>query len=225
MLGDVEAGVEAALLLFIPLEPMSESGPPELCLCTHHPSARVEEPSCPGLRLAASETHAPLGSVVVYDAGLIHRGTANRATQTQRGASGNPRLMLHVVVTPAEARVRVRPEAFLSASAVAHVRKWRTHSPQQDRACGLVSGQGCPACLAHRPFATDGMYPARCAWCASARTCVPDLAGLCPRGPASHVGEAGLGGRTCPPPSHLDPSGGDQARDFAEQKHRTKEEL
>lgn len=77
---DSEAGTEAALLLFIPLDETSATepsaaGPPELCACSHFPGSAEE--CLAGPTAVATDGLAPLGSVVVYDPGL--------------GASGRPR--------------------------------------------------------------------------------------------------------------------------------------
>jgi hypothetical protein len=224
---DTSAGSEAALFLFIPLEPMSAgeggNGPPEVCAatlsrsiprqvgqlslanrsdpptqlcgCTHHPKAAVPETECPGPKLAADEETAPMGSIVVYEPGLVHRGLSNRATEGTSRAT--PRLMLHLVIAPSQSRIRARPEGFLSASAQNHVRKWRAlQLPLSAATCADYTSQGCSACLADALRMSTPLRT-RCAWCAHSAQCVPDLAGMCPGGPRLHRGTSGLGGSTC----------------------------
>ena len=66
---DAEAGTEAALLLFVPLDPTSVSlpgaaGPPEMCACSHIPGSPEECGESPPVPMA-TDGLAPLGSAVV----------------------------------------------------------------------------------------------------------------------------------------------------------------
>jgi hypothetical protein len=99
---DVEPGMEAALFVFIPLDPTGSfnndtgtgaAGPPELCLCTHKAGQPEKcDDDNPSTRVLASTTAVPLGSAVVYDAGLVHRGLAHTGSA--------PRLMVNLVISP-----------------------------------------------------------------------------------------------------------------------------
>lgn len=179
---DAAAGQEAALLIFVPLDAMAlaspgAAGPPELCMCSQWPS--VDEADCRHPVAGDTNTTAPLGSILIYNAGLVHRGTAHLA------AEGEPRILLHISVAPARANVRARPEAFLGPAAASHVHTWRsTEVAGGEPSCADLTAQGCMACR---------KTPARgCAWCLTAKACVPDLAGVCEQGPRDHVGAAGL---------------------------------
>jgi hypothetical protein len=212
---DAGAGSEAALLLFVPLEFMTTgdkgNGPPELCLCTHHPRAGVEENQCPGRRLTADAEAAPIGSVLVYEPGMVHRGLANRAATGF--SSARPRVMLHLVIAAGGAPLRARPHGFLSSAAQNHVRKWRALNLGSGTPCTELSPLGCEACLAGGSVAAEGRTASRegadqrtgCAWCSQTSSCAPDLAGVCPRGPREHVGTSGLGGASCPSAKHHTP--------------------
>ena len=204
---DAGAGSEAALLLFVPLEFMTAddkgNGPPELCLCTHHPRAGVEESQCPGRRLTADADVAPVGSVLVYEPGMVHRGLANRAATGFSRA--RPRVMLHLVIAAEGAPVRARPHGFLSAAAQNHVRRWRSLDLGSGEPCSALSPLGCEACLAGGSATSEGgartggaRQRTGCAWCTQTLSCAPDLAGVCPGGPREHVGTSGLGGASCP---------------------------
>lgn len=185
---DAVAGQEAALLIFIPLDDMAAdtpgvAGPPELCLCSQWPA--VQETACHRPVAGDTNTTAPLGSLLVYNAGLVHRGTAHLGD-----VGSQPRMLLHVSVAPLAATVRARPEAFLGPAASAHVAKWRSVAVTPGApACADLTPLGCMACR---------KTPARgCGWCLGSGTCVPDLAGVCEGGPRDHVGGAGLRER-CP---------------------------
>lgn len=215
---DAGAGSEAALLLFVPLEAMvaadSGNGPPEMCLCTHHPRAGVGEGECPGPRLTADADVVPVGSVLVYDPGMVHRGLANRASMGF--STSRPRVMLHLVIAPTGAPLRARPHGFLTTVAQEHIRRWRALDLGSGAVeCGALTAHGCEACLAGAELASVGVVDegisergksggasqrTGCAWCVHSSSCVPDLAGVCPRGPREHVGTSGLGGTVCPAP-------------------------
>ena len=224
---DAEAGSEAALLVFIPLEEMAETGPPELCACTHRAQAGSGAAAggaapieCGSVRFAAEPGKTPPGSALLYDPGLVHRGTANKAK-----SKTEPRLMLHISIAPHGARVRARPEALLGETARDHVKRWRalslddapnptgsatSHSHSRasqsqhveqrlaPAGCESRSPLGCSACLTmHASHAAKPEFTG-CAWCAAGRKCVADLAGLCSHGPEEHHGQAGLAGLGCP---------------------------
>ena len=193
---DTDVASEAALLVFVPLDEarVGGAGPPELCPCTHYYSgaerARPGEAlECgPAGRFAADADAVPLGSALVYDPGLVHRGLPNRAGGVA------PRLMLHLALAPRGARVRARPEALLGDAARTHVAKWRAMPLGNGGGCRARGVAGCDSCL--RGDAGGSSWRTGCAWCATARECVPDLAGLCASAD-EHVGSAGLGGTTC----------------------------
>ena len=199
---DADAGMEAALLIFVPLDPTSAttqtgaSGPPELCPCTHVPGS-VEACEVNGRPTdalpMATDDRVPLGSAVVYDSGLVHRGAVNPPSRagsaevshdplfgdsndgTSARADG-PRLMLSIAIAPRSGGLRGRPEAFLGAAAKAHVERWRSvvlGADEQSPAYGCSLHADCASCLAAGRSAesegADGSLPWRtgCAWCAS----------------------------------------------------------
>ena len=155
----------------------------------------------------------------MYDPGLAHRGLAHRGLELPEDESAErntaPRLILHVSLAPhPEATLRSRPESFLGGAATHHIKKWRKHQAAAAAAtataaaggagdaagavaqgfggatCGALTGSGCAAC---RAWGEGGDWRTRCAWCASTRQCVPDLAAMCDGGARAHFGAAGLG--------------------------------
>jgi hypothetical protein len=175
---DADAGTEAALLLFVPLDPTSAtaagaSGPPELCPCSHVPgSPEVCSVDDTGEPIPmATDDRAPLGSVVVYDPGLVHRGAVNPPKGGGGGGSGSaaindplfgdegptgsggetePRLMLSLAIAPHGAGLRGRPESFLGGAARAHIQRWRAAVLGADEAhpaYGCSAFADCESCL------------------------------------------------------------------------------
>ncbi len=174
---DADAGTEAALLLFVPLDPTSvtqagASGPPELCPCTHVPGSEeacgVDGGASDPLPMATDD-RAPLGSTVVYDPGLVHRGAVNPPPQMptptaevmqdplfgdssgKAAAPTEPRLMLSITLAPHKTRLRGRPEEFLGAAAKAHIERWRSvvlgaDGPHAAHGCSAYAD--CESCLA-----------------------------------------------------------------------------
>jgi hypothetical protein len=202
---DADAGTEAALLLFIPLDSTSAtqagaSGPPEICPCTHVPGSPetcgIDGKPADPLPMATDD-RSPLGSAVVYDPGLVHRGAANPQMltavteamhdplfgDTSGGAPAptEPRLMLSIAIAPHKAGLRGRPEAFLGAAAKAHIERWRSvvlgaDEPHAAHGCSVYAD--CESCLAAgrsgTPEGGDGEGEAStlpwrtgCAWCGS----------------------------------------------------------
>ena len=185
---DAEVASEAALLVFVPLDEarVGAAGPPEMCPCTHFPAAGERAGGAPSCRAAGRwAAEMPLGSALAYDPGLVHRGLPNRA------AGDEPRLMLHLTLAPRGARVRARPEVLLGGAARTHAAKWRALT--LSAGCEARTPLGCGGCRG----GGDGGWRTGCAWCTAARSCVPDLAGLCASA-EEHVGGAGLGGMACP---------------------------
>ena len=212
---DAEPGTEAALLLFVPLDPTSiavagAAGPPEMCACSHTPGSPEECGESPPVPMA-TDGLAPLGSAVVYDSGLVHRGLSNPPQQDSAvstdplfdggSTGGEPRLMLGLALTPHGAGLRGRPEVMMGAAAKSHVQRWRSAVlgvEQEAPAYGCGAFADCERCLA---AGTAASWRTGCAWCAvgwdGGGKCVPDVAAACDSAEA-HFGESGMGGAECP---------------------------
>ena len=195
---DADAGMEAALLIFVPLDPTSAttqtgaSGPPELCPCTHVPGS-VEACEVNGRKAdplpMATDDRVPLGSAVVYDSGLVHRGTVNPPSYVHAGSAevshdplfgddnsdgtsaraAGPRLMLSIAIAPRGAGLRGRPEVFLGAAAKAHIERWRSvvlGAHEQSPAYGCSLYTDCASCLAagSAPEGADNRAAASLPW-------------------------------------------------------------
>lgn len=230
---DAEAATEAAVILFVPLDSTSvtntsAAGPPEFCLCTHAPSAS-ERKDCgadPPLPMPTDST-VPLGSMIAFDPGTIHRGrhypaiTVPSSTDPllddqvgSRWPKASPRLMLSIVVAPRGNGIRARPEMLLGGTAKSHVRKWRAASlfdvgsdnaDELDASAECEQYKSCRMCRDSLPSGLldpqehphDSSWHTGCAWCSEAQQCVPDVAAAC-HNSAEHIGQSGMGGLTCP---------------------------
>eukprot|EP00040_Diaphanoeca_grandis_P033129 m.202127 g.202127 ORF g.202127 m.202127 type:complete len:477 (+) comp32818_c1_seq2:67-1497(+) len=194
---DVEPNTEAAVLVFIPLDEMwvrdGAAGPPEMCLCSHSP--HVEEKNC-SFPWQAESDKIEVGSALIYDSGLTHRGLRN-----QKPPSASPRLMLHLVLSPPKSIVRIRPGGMLGSVAQKHIQNFRdfqltspestTISPESTTTRLCSEATSCNECRALHKSWRSG-----CAWCIKSATCVVDVTAMCDT-PSDHVGTSGLKSK-CP---------------------------
>jgi hypothetical protein len=168
---DMEVGTENNLQVFVPLEQYGQdAGTTEFCTKSlqRENNLRRGDPTCPKDRRIVPGVDLPLGSVIVYNPEVLHRGGANK--------SGKKRIIFNLAFAPRPQSMRYRPEAMMSDEAQADIRIWRNFT--------AFAGDPCAADDCHTCTSNPG-----CSWCigrGKVQGCVADVPGIC-GSPFRHV--------------------------------------